>query len=89
MIRVEYDGKPPTTCTGTLKIYDNEELIYDGGHYSCFSTGSCYVDEYGGEHIESGELLWKNREASKFPQEVQDAVRQKLSEYEVCCGGCL
>lgn len=87
-IRVEYDGDWPSTCMGTLKIYEDDELIYDK-KYCCYSTGSTYFDDEGNDHIEMGELLWNDADVSKFREEIRNAVHQKLSEYDVCCGGCL
>ncbi len=88
MIKIKYNGKYPTTCMGTLKIYEDDKLIYNKQN-CCHSTGSAYVDSSGNEHVEKGELLWKDTEATKFKEEIQYAVKQKLSKYFVCCGGCI
>lgn len=39
-IRVEYDGRYPCTCMGTLKIFEDDIEIYNNT-YCCVSTGSC------------------------------------------------
>lgn len=84
-ITVEYDGEYPNTCRGTLTIKIDGKVIYSSKH-CCRSTGGTYFDEEGG-HITHGDLVWED--ADQFPQEIQDAVADKLSEYSACCGGCL
>ena len=88
MIRVEYDGSYPTTCMGRLKIYDDDELIYDH-QFCCHSTGSVWFDSEWNEHVEEGILLWNEDEAKNFNGDIQEAVREKLSNFYVCCGGCV
>ena len=85
-IRVEYDGCYPNTCSGTLKIFENETEIYSND-FVCHSTGNVWFDEDWNEHVECGELLWYEDEKDKFSKEIQEAVRNKLSEFSVCCGG--
>jgi len=88
MIKVTYDGEYPNTCSGTLTIHDDDELIYNK-QYCCTSTGSAYFDKDGNDHIDSGELLWNEDEAEKFSDEIQSIVKDVLSDFYVCCGGCL
>lgn len=85
-IKVEYDGKYPNTCSGRLKIWVNSELIYSK-EFCCHSTGSVWFDDDWSEHIEEGELIWGD--ANQFDEEIQQAVRDKLSCVGVCCGGCV
>ncbi len=87
-IIVEYDGGYPATCMGTLKIVVDGKELYKK-MYSCSSTGSVWFDDGWNEHVERGELIWNKEDASNFSKEIQEAVRRKLSEYEVCCGGCV
>ena len=42
-IRVEYDGCYPNTCSGTLKIFENETEIYSND-FVCHSTGNVCSD---------------------------------------------
>lgn len=87
-IIVEYDGEYPTTCMGTLRIFVDGKEVYNK-MYACSSTGSVWFDNEWNEYVVRGELVWIEEEASKFSKEIQEAVREKLSEYEVCCGGCV
>lgn len=85
-IEVFYDGSYPSTCMGTLIIKVDGEEIYNEC-YCCFSTGSVWFDEDWMEHVECGELIW--RDADKFDEEIQEAVREELAGFGVCCGGCV
>lgn len=86
MIKVEYNGSYPTTCFGTLKILEDDKIIYEKSN-CCTSTGCVWFDDNWNEHVEDGELIWDD--ASKFNQEIQKAVKEKLTEFQVCCGGCV
>lgn len=86
VIEVEYDGCYPATCMGTLIIKENGKEIYNKG-YCCYSTGRVWFDGDWSAHVECGELIWKD--ANKFDEEIQKAVKEKLSEFNVCCGGCI
>ena len=86
MITVEYDGEYPVTCMGTLVIRRDGEVIYEK-KYCCHSTGAVWFDENWNEHVEAGRLIWDD--ADKWDKEVRDAVEDKLSDYWVCCGGCV
>jgi len=88
MIEVKYDGEFPNTCRGTLTIIEDDKVIYKD-KYSCHSTGHAWVDSDNHDHVTSGELEWAEEEAAKFSQEIRDAVAEKLSEFHVCCGGCI
>jgi len=85
-IKVEYDGKYPNACSGTLKITVDETVVYNKD-FCCSSTGSVWFDEDWSEHVECGELIWKDSE--KFDDEIQQAVKDVLSTVGVCCGGCV
>ena len=85
-IEVKYDGGYPATCMGNLIIIVDGEEIYNKS-FCCYSTGSVWFDDEWNANIDEGELLWED--ADKFPQEIQDAVSEKLSNYNVCCGGCI
>ena len=87
-IRVEYDGCYPNTCRGTLTIYINDNEVYKASG-KCTSTGSIWFDNDWEEHVEEGELIWAHSEAEMFDEDVQQAVRDKLSQFHVCCGGCV
>ena len=87
MIKISYDGKYPNTCSGTLTIEKDGKVIYKE-KYCCSSSGSTWFDnEWTEEHIESGELTWKD--AKEFSIDIQEAVENELFKYSVCCGGCL
>jgi hypothetical protein len=85
-IVVEYDGEYPCACMGTLKVSVDEKEVYNK-QYCCNSTGSVWFGEDWEEHVEPGELLWND--ADKFDQDIQEAVKAKLSEIGVCGGGCV
>jgi hypothetical protein len=86
MIKVEYDGKFPSTCSGTLRITVDDVLVYEES-FCCVSTGNVWFDDDWCEHVEQGELIWTNGE--QFSDEIRQAVKEKLAEYHVCCGGCV
>lgn len=87
-IEVEYDGEYSNTYSGTLVIKVDGEIIYDEC-FCCRSTGSvCFNDDWNG-HVYGGELLWEPKDLNKFDKEIHDAVAEKLSEFQVCCGGCV
>lgn len=87
-IVVEYDGHYPNTCAGVLRITVDGAVVYNDT-FCCHSTGSVWFDEDWTEHVECGELLWNEDEACKFDAEIREAVKAKLSEFHVCCGGCV
>lgn len=87
-IRVEYDGCYPSTCSGTLKIFENDIEIYNR-IFACHSTGSVWFDDDWEAYIDDGELLWREDEANNFSKEIQEAVSEELRTYSVCCGGCI
>jgi hypothetical protein len=84
-IRVEYDGKYPNMCSGTLKIWVNEVIYEKKG--VCESTGTCAFKKGKGK-ITKGRLVWRESEARCWPT-LQRAVEEELERFEVCCGGCL
>ena len=85
-LAVTYDGKYPAACSGRLVIKRGNLVMYDKEHRCC-STGSVWFDDDWGEHVETGELIW--RDADKFAPDVQQAVADALSSVHVCCGGCV
>ena len=85
-IKVEYDGKYPNACSGRLKIWENNKLIYNK-EFCCTSTGRVWFDDEWNEHVESGELLWDD--ANDFDKKIQEEVEKVLSQIHVCCGGCV
>ena len=88
-IEVSFSGTGfPNACSGTLEIKEDGKVIYSND-FCCRSTGSVWFDDDWGEHVESGELIWEEEEAEKFDKEIQEAVRDVLSEVYVCCGGCV
>ena len=84
--KVEYDGNWPNMCSGTLKIWVNDEVIYEKKGV-CESTGTCAFKN-GKSKITKGRLVWRESEARGWPA-LQTAVEEELRKYEVCCGGCL
>lgn len=91
MIEILYDGKYPTTCMGTLIIKEDDKEVYNK-QFCCHSTGCVRLEGDPKEWnfvIDQGELLWNEDEAFKFSDEIQNAVKDKLSESYVCCGGCI
>lgn len=97
-VKVEYTGGYPVTCTGNLLIYLDGELEYKSPNGSFYSTGNVWFDEEWNEHVESGELRWKEAQKEQFlawakeQREYNDIiqeVRRVLSRVNVCCGGCV
>lgn len=86
MIEVEYDGKYPNTCSGRLTIKVDGVIIYSE-EYRCHSTGSVWFDKDWSEHVESGKLKWEDEK--EFDRNIVRAVRKKLKQFDVCCGGCV
>lgn len=78
-IKVSYDGGYPTSCMGTLTIKVDGEVVYDK-KYVCVSSGSVSFDDDWNEEVAEGTLTWKEDEASKFDQEIQDAVAEVLGK---------
>ncbi len=88
-IEVMYDGTYPTKCYGTLTIKVNGKEIYSKCDV-CHSTGTCGWTDNGDDYVAfGGELVWNEDESKNFSKEIQDAVADKLSEFHVCCGGCI
>jgi len=86
MIEVTYDGAYPNACAGRLLIKQDGEVIYDERH-CCHSTGGVWFDKDGDEHVESGELVWNDRD--QHSAEIGEAVYALLCGVRVCCGGCI
>ena len=91
-IKVTYNYGSPAPCIGELVISADGVEIYKES-YRCHSTGGSFVDEWGGEHVKRGRLVWDKRELKKIPEDLRDAVaaevREVLSKVLVCCGKCL
>jgi len=58
-IKVSYNGRYPNSCSGTLKIWVEDKLIYNK-KFCCRSTGSVWFDDSWDEHVEEGELIWED-----------------------------
>jgi len=86
LIEVEYDGTYPNTCSGILSIKVDGKTVYTN-KYETRSTGGVWFDKEWCEHVDAGELIWEP--AGEWSQEIRDAVAEKLSEFMVCCGGCV
>ena len=84
-ITVDYVANVSSACCGKLTITQHDNVIYEK-EYRCFSTCDVHLDDDHSIVIPRGELLW--RDADKFSDEIQAAVRLKLESIEVCCGGC-
>jgi hypothetical protein len=91
MIKIEYDGSYPSTCMGTLTVIIDDKIVYEKSGF-CESTGRVCFDDDWNEHVVKGELIFNDPEAMKeswFTKEVKEAIRNKLLEFDVCCGGCV
>ena len=104
-IDVEYDGRYPVTCMGTLVIKVDDEKVYEK-QYCCHSSGSVWFDGDWNEHVESGTLSWEEHEVIEFRKwfdehyaekgwkpslltAIEEMVGDRLAECSVCCGGCV
>lgn len=85
-LKVTYDGKWPSACMGRLIISRGHEVIYDK-KYCCSSTGTAGVDSNYDSYCTCGSLIWDD--ADEFPDYIQEAVHDVLSDIDVCCGGCI
>jgi hypothetical protein len=86
-IEVTYDGAYPNSCSGTLTITINDQIIYEK-HGCCHSTGSVSFTPDWEEIVDSsGSLIWDD--ADKANDRVREAVEKVLSGINVCCGGCV
>jgi hypothetical protein len=85
-IEVTYDGEYPNSCSGTLTIKINGDIIYSKAH-CCHSTGSVSFTPDWEEVVTGGSLIWDD--ADDFNDSIQKAVEDVLSEVYVCCGGCV
>jgi hypothetical protein len=85
-ITVQYNGKYPNACSGTLAIQVDGKTVYNKAG-ACHSTGGVWFDDEWNDYVCSGVLKWDD--AEKFSQEIQNAVRTELVKVQVCCGGCI
>ena len=105
VIKVDYDGEYPNTCSGNLTVRVDGVIVYNGSAYAS-SSGSVWFDDEWNEHAEDGDLTLDdhgrkliaegfNEESTKhgWPSslltEIIDAVEDRLGECSVCCGGCV
>lgn len=95
-ILVNYNGKYPNACIGTLTIMLNGEQVYSS-KYECMSTGACNWDSDEKEEIiRMGLLKWNDdHEWQDIPDdpEIREAITEQvafvLKQTRVCCGGCI
>lgn len=87
-IEIEYDGDYPCACMGTLTIKYNGTVVYSD-EYECYSTGNVYFDDDWNDYVEPGDLLWDTDKYPHVPHRLVEMVNERLSEVEVCCGGCI
>ena len=87
-IEIEYDGEWPAACMGCLTIKYNGTIVYSE-KYKCYSTGDVYFDDDWNDYIEPGDLLWDTDKYPHVPHQLVEMVNERLSEVEVCCGGCI
>lgn len=86
-IQVTYDGAYPNLCRGQLTITVDDKVVYRE-RYCCHSEGSVWFDENWNEHVTDGAIVW-SEDVEKFSDEIREAVREELSKYRGCCGGCV
>jgi len=86
MLDVQYNGRFPSTCMGTLRVLVDGKEIYNKS-YRCESTGSVSFTEDWEEIVAEGDLIWED--AHDFSDEIQEAVAVELRKHSVCCGGCV
>ena len=88
-ITIDYDGKYPNLCSGTLIIFiDGKKWIFPD--YCLISGGFVSFDEDWDGHVATGP--WEiSKWPENFPEEYKANVVEKINEKIPygCCGGCL
>ena len=84
---IEYDGKYPNLCSGTLKIkIGGKEWCLEG----CLCSGG-YVNFSENWEEDVGEGPWDLDFPDDFPEKYKDYILEKIND-EIpwgCCGGCV
>lgn len=90
-IKIDYNGKYPTLCSGNLKVTVDGKL-WQFPPFCLYSGGGVWFD-FGNErneHVKYGEWTicdWPEN----FPEKLKDVVMKKINA-EIpygCCGGCI
>lgn len=88
-IKIEYDGKFPNLCAGTL-VVTVAGRRWSFPSYCLSSGGSVWFDGEWSEHVESGTWSindWPDGFPSEHKEAVEDAVNAEIPHG--CCGGCI
>ena len=88
-IKIEYDGKYPSLCSGSLVVkIDGKRWAFPA--YCLISHRDTWLDNYGEEHISRGKWSIEKWPAG-FPENLKVIVEQEVNEELPygCCGGCL
>jgi len=91
-IKVEYDGKWPCLCMGTLRIGFNGAWWQFSSRHVLRSGGSVSFDKDWNEKVTHG--LWTIDDEDwpdGFPIELREAALEAINESidHGCCGGCV
>lgn len=88
-IKIEYNGKYPNLCSGTLIVTINNKRWKFPWH--CLESGGTYwFDDDWIDHIETGAWTiteWPNGFPKNQKKAVIAAVNEKIPHG--CCGGCI
>jgi len=85
---IDYDGKYPCLCYGTLSIKINEQLYHLNN--VMVSGGRVWFDDEWNEYVESGEWeinLNDYPELEPYKEEITQIVNENVGYG--CCGGCV
>lgn len=88
-MRIEYDGKYPTLCSGELIVWIGETK-WEFPICNMLSGGSISVDDEWNEVVIEGDwsiYAWPKN----FPEDMKTAVIKEINDKikKGCCGGCL
>ena len=88
-VKIEYDGRYPNLCSGTLRvIIDEKEWVFPS--HSLSTGGNVWFDDNWSEHVEDGP--WSiNHWPENFPEEYKSTVLYEVNNsiQHGCCGGCV
>jgi hypothetical protein len=88
-IKIDYNGRYPNLCSGTLVVTIGEK-VWNFGENVLSSSGSVSFDEQWNEEVTSGPWGisdWPKGFPKKYRAVVEDAINDQIPWG--CCGGCV